>query len=117
MIAAMYLDINEWNPNDLDEYIILSNENRTVTHKYDQINLHLLRAFVGYSKGVHYWQVKIEHFKAWYCNFLGVATKQAPQACSWYNGDTNQHFWGFRCHGIYANVFILKSVFIFGINW
>lgn len=100
IIAAFYCDINEWNPDDSDEFIILSNENRTVTHKYDQINCHLVRAIIGYSEGVHYWEMKIENFHAHWCNFLGVASKEASRLCSWYNSDVNKYFWGFRCHGI-----------------
>ena len=103
IIAAFYRGINEWNPDDLDEFIILSNENRTVTHKYDKTYCHLVRAVYGYSKGVHQWEMKIENFVAYYCNFLGVASKDAKRLCSWSKSDVNEYFWGFRCHGIFTH--------------
>ena len=103
-ILMFYRAKNQWNESDCDsQWIQLSNKNLTVTHKYDKETNHVLRAEQGYVRGTHVWKNKMDHFQASFCNFLGVASLDAPESCSWYHSEKNQHFWGFRLHSLHQN--------------
>ena len=105
-----FYQANVWNPDDCDQnWIILSNENLTVTHKYSFDSNYLLRAAHGYSTGTFSWTNKIERFNAYYCNFMGVVTKDAPRECSWHRGEKNAYFYGFRLHAFYCDDIMING--------
>eukprot|EP01083_Nonionella_stella_P272827 925362_1 len=85
-----------WNNEDKDDYITLSNDNLTVTHKYHAGINHLIRGNEGYSDGVHSFKIRVDKYDGggdgW--NVIGFATSDAPRQ-SQYNFNQKVNFWGF----------------------
>eukprot|EP01083_Nonionella_stella_P272828 925366_1 len=86
-----------WNNEDKDDYITLSNDNLTVTHKYHAGINHLIRGNEGYSDGVHSFKIRVDTYDGDGNRryLIGFATLDAPRQTNW-NLSERPNFWGFR---------------------
>eukprot|EP01084_Bolivina_argentea_P129526 228745_1 len=83
-----------WNHEDKDDYITLSNDNLTVTHKHHAKTNHLIRGNEGYSDGVHSFKIRVDTYDSsgngW--NLIGFAASDAPRQSNYQFSD-KAYFW------------------------
>eukprot|EP01083_Nonionella_stella_P272829 925368_1 len=92
-----------WNNEDKDDYITLSNDNLTVTHKYHAGINHLIRGNEGYSDGVHSFKIRVDKYNGGGdgYNLIGFATSDAPRQTNW-DLKEKPNFWGVQLYNLQA---------------
>eukprot|EP01083_Nonionella_stella_P140108 428933_1 len=92
-----------WNHEDKDDYITLSNDNLTVTHKHHAEMNHLIRGNVGYTDGVHSFKIRVDKYDGGGsgANIIGFATADAPRQSHWeFTDNSKPNFWGFYLYNL-----------------